>query len=482
LPAITNAWRGRLAWATRTEARVGFATFVLVALVYVPTASLAQAWNSDVQAAIVPAVSLAQTGLPWLEYLPLPDNPFFIQAGDHVVSNRPIGISLLAVPIYVLSGAPYDEWPSAVAAALATALAVSLMHLALRRLVPAGAAAAATAVFAFGTPTWTVSADGLWGHTATQLAISSGVFFASRGRWWLVGVAIGLGALARPHLVAVAFLVGLTLGLRSRSIRPILAIGVPSTVGLLIVISVNRWMLGQWAVSGYGSYPTANLTQADAWTLVDSAVNVAGFLFSPGRGLFVWTPVLLILLPSAIRAARSAPSWVIAFALGGVAYSLVQLRINWFHGVDTFYGYRHALELLTCCLPLFTIAWTRVVDRRLRGLVAGLAAIQLAAMAVGAFASRGFIAMTEVWRDNDLLWLLRQNPLLLAAAIALFAWLGVRTGVDVARRSGSDSVPTAENVTRTADCSNRRVAVPDANTRVQTTDSPREGDPRRPPE
>lgn len=424
---------------TISDRRIAWMTLLVTSTVYIVTSSLDDVYNSDVQAAVIPAIAIAQTGTPWLEGFYSGENIFIGPAGDHVVSNRPIGISLLAVPAYLLAGAPALAWPSAVTAALATASAVTLMHLALRRLVPAGSALAATLVFAFATPTWTVSADSLWGHTVTQLAIAAAVFAASRQRWWWMGVALGVGIWGRPHIAVIALVVGLMLAWSQRSLRTLLAVGIPASAGLGLLVLANRWLYGRWTVSGYGSYVTDNLTSTDAWTLQETLANVAGFFVSPGRGLFVWTPIALILLPAAIKAVRSSPPWVVAFAAGGLAYSLVQLRINWFHGVDAFYGYRLALELVTCLVPLYAIAWQQTRSPLVRGLSAFVVVLQVAAMAVGAFRTSGFISVDEVWTDNSIAWLMRYglstSPIMYGTMIISIVAVALLVG----RRASSDA-------------------------------------------
>ena len=181
------------AWIER-DVLTGVATFVVAIVIYSLTASWTRVHNSDVYAAVIPAIQTAATGVPWLEETRWVDtSPFFVWTGEHLVSNRPVGVVLLAVPFYALVGAPAAVWPSALAAATATAGTVTMLHLAVRRVARPLPAAAATAVFAFGTPTWTVSADGLWGHTVTQFSIAAAALALARERWWIAGVVLGAG-------------------------------------------------------------------------------------------------------------------------------------------------------------------------------------------------------------------------------------------------------------------------------------------------
>jgi hypothetical protein len=226
--------------------------------------------------------------------------------------------------------------------------------------------------------------------------------------------------------------VGVGIAIGHRSFKPLFAVGIPSAVGMASLIAANRWIYERWTLSGYANYTTDNLTDSSSWTIAQSALNVVGFFVAPERGLFVWTPLILILLPAAWRALRISPPWVIAFAAGGLVYTSVQLRINWFHGVDTFFGYRHGLELLTATTPLLAIAWARLASPATKGVASGLAVVQIPAMLVGALVPHGFLSVDQTWTDNSMLWLARQQPIFFAPVLALVAWLAVRAGRGVA--------------------------------------------------
>ena len=103
-------------------------------------------------------------------------------------------------------------------------------------------------------------------------------------------------------------------------------------------------------------------------------MNHLGFWVSPDRGLFVWTPVVLLLLPALVRSWRSLPDWSRALAMGGLAYTLVQLTFNRFSGGDIFYGYRLGLELLAAVTPALALSSPALgsLGRRLVGPVLGL--------------------------------------------------------------------------------------------------------------
>ena len=196
----------------------------------------------------------------------------------------------------------------------------------------------------------------------------------------------------------------------------------------LLYVSAN--LGGTSALGGIGGLDTGGASQPTQ-SAIDYAINWAGFLVAPDRGLFIWTPIALVLLPAAWRSRRHAPDWVLALLVGGLAYTAVQLRINHFHGVDEFFGYRHGLELFTCALPLYAIAWHRARSAAVRGVVAGLFVVQTFAMLLGAVLGHG-LTVHEVWTDNTVLYLLRAAPTLTAPLLLVVAILAVAVGRSVA--------------------------------------------------
>jgi alpha-1,2-mannosyltransferase len=401
----------------------------------------------DAHAASVQAWRIASVGSPWLDDIAGSDEvaqDFFISeaSNGHVVAMRMAGPVLLGVPAYALLHRDPDPTrftltPAGVAASVTTAFSVLLLYLAVRRFVGEAASLAGAAVFALATPTWSVSADGLWTHTLTQFGIAGAAYALSRDRWWLAGVLLGAGMLGRPHLAVVAAIVGLGLAATKRSLLPALGIGIPTLASLGLLAAWNRWMFGSFSVGGAysGRVEAAANGQAEQWA------NYLGFLVSPDRGLFVWSPMLIVLGWAMIRHRAALPDWSWLLVLGGVVYSVVQMRINHFAGGDAFYGYRHGLELLTCVAPAGVIA-VASAGRRLQAVVALLAGIQFAAISVGAVSDSFLLPLSEAWRSNSFAVAVAHNPLLLGAWTLLCALIAVllHTRITTARERSAVGV------------------------------------------
>lgn len=396
--------------------------FLVTVSVYGVTANRESA-SVDTHAASAEAWRIASVGSPWLEDVMddrLGRNPFLREASNgHVVAMRTAGPVIVTVPFYwVLGrGQTADEFgfgPGGVAAATLTAGTVVLVFLALTGLVRRRLALGASLVFAFATPTWSVSADAPWTHTVTQLALAGAAYAMSRDRWWLSGACLSLGIFARPHVALIAAAVGLGVGLSRRSLRIVLSTGLASALGLGLLVLWNHWMFGGWSVGGaYRGRVDAAMAGYNGGPEFASPhaqlLNYLGFLVAPDRGVLVWSPVLLLLVPAIVRCWRTCPDWTRWLAVGGVVYTFFQLRLNYFVGGDFFYGYRHGLELVTCLVPIAAVAYQRS-SRRFQLAVCVLATVQLAAISLGAVTNGFALPLEYAWKDNEFWVALRLNP------------------------------------------------------------------------
>lgn len=407
----------------------------------------------DAHAAMVEAWHIAATGSPWLEgdlSTAMLTNKYIGQAENgHLVGLRMAGPVLAGIPAYWLLNRDADPGqfsysPGALTAALLAAAAVTLLFLSLRSRLTQAASAMAAMAFAFTTPTWTVSADTLWTHPITQLGIAGAAFGASRGRWWLAGLFLAIGMLGRPHVAVIAAVLGLGAALTARSLRPVVGVGVPTVLSLGALVVWNRWMFGVLSIGGaYGDRAEAALAGFEGSSEWDGALpqltNYLGFLVSFDRGLLIWSPVVLILLPALVRGWRQLPAWSRWLLIGGLLYSVAQLRINYFPGGDGFWAYRHALELVTCMLPALAFS-TPHLGRVGRLLLAPVLAGQFAVMSVGAVATGYSVLIGNVWTDNGFWMALRAQPALLGSWLVLWLVLGAVAAVAFERRTTSGDV------------------------------------------
>jgi hypothetical protein len=326
---------------------------------------------------------------------------WIIPVGHHWVSNRFPGATFFAVPLYLLPGAGESApalWPAALAAVVSVTAAVALLHLSLRE-ISRRLGLVMAAAFALGTPAWSVAADALWTHGPAMVALSLVLLGLSRNQPILASVGLALAVPCRPHLGVAGLVIAIYVAIicRDRAWRVWPVIGLAA--GTALLLAYNFAVYDQLTV--LGGYAAGNAPPGGIG-VKELPLNMLGALVSPSRGLLLYTPVILVLLPLSISAWRQAPAWARAAALGGLAYLAVQLYLVRFSGGNRFYSYRVSLEALFLCWPLATVAAAQLVRTGKRWLLALAIIVSVVVTAVGA--TTDFISVVEIspWRQVDL--------------------------------------------------------------------------------
>lgn len=440
---------------TRTVAALLFYGCLLT---YLVTAAYTHQ-SIDTVSTYIPAWQLATHGTLTVDRFADPQL-WFVRAHGRLVSNRFPGAVLFATPFYLLLDHSDRPLPflANLAAATAAAGAVTALFLLLGRLAPRRPALLGALLFAVGSPTWAVSGHALWTHGPAQLALLLALLALAGDHRLLAGLALGGAVLTRPHLVLVAVGVAAALTWRSRSLRPALPLAAGTGVGVVGLLVYNRLAYGGWTLVGaYSSRAAGGGTSTVRSGLggvgpVGFLDNVAGVLVSPGRGVLVLTPFLLLLLPGLPGAWRSAPSWARWAASGGLLYLAAQLWWDDFWGGYGFFSYRVPLETLTLATPLLLLAYQGWTARRAwrRRAFTGLAAVSVGLQAFGVTAPGGGWGPSPVWRAFPVLTVLRSAgpawalvPVGVAALVLLLCRPGGLLGPVRPIRPGRDDLVTA---------------------------------------
>lgn len=342
-------------------------------------------YHSIVLDPIAPLTGQGRYGAFWMVTAP----------SGHIISLYPVVLPVLIAPLY-LPAVGYLHlrgWTDRrldytarvmekLSASLVAALSASLLYLLLRRRAAAPIALLLTLAYAFGTTTWVISSQGLWQHGMAELLVIGALLLltapCTAPRALAAGLLCGLIAGNRPPDVVLAAALG-AYGLFWAGRRAaLLAAGVALPVGLVLLY--NLGVAGHIA-GGYGRVGKPGFFQHDLLS------GLGGLLFSPTRGLFVFSPFLLFLvlawrhLPRGV-CGRGERALTLAMSTGVVLQVLLYARTDWRTGIS--WGPR----FLTDLLPL--LVWMLVpVVSALRGLgrVCFLLAVgaAIAIEAVGAF-------------------------------------------------------------------------------------------------
>lgn len=319
---------------------------------------------------------------------------FWIMRGreGQFISKYPLVVPLVVTPLYL----PAVRYLDAVAwdphvfdkvarimeklcASLIAAASVGLLYMLLRRRSEPSMAAMLSLVFAFGTTAWVISSQALWMHGIAQLLII--------GAMWL---------LTGPCTTVRAAMAGLTCALIAAN-RPPDAVfaAVLGVYGLFWAQEKWGWFVAAGTLPvlftvAYNLGIAGHLAGAYALSVHSSDFNdhflegVAGLLFSPTRGLFVYSPFLLFVPCLFLRALREprVRGLTLALCAAMVAQVVGYAMVDWRQGIA--WGPRWLTDmvpLLIWMLPPIVAA----LSRSGRVLFGAACAAAVAIQAVGAF-------------------------------------------------------------------------------------------------
>lgn len=440
---------------TWLERHLGWTTFVVSFLIFLATTTPGPV-SIDIGSSEVAAWTIVRTGAPWIDNLApedaaptwpgglryvrasrsvgghtivVPTPMVWIGTGrdGHRVIDRTPGAIVAALPAYAVAAllgdrsGPPPQWPERLTTALLAAWALALMAAALAGFVPRRAAVLSTLGLGFATPFWSAGADQLWTHCVTAVGIAGMAYAAQRDRWWLVGVFAGVGLWGRLHVAVIAAVVGLAVASRRRNVGVALKVALPSLALMGLAAGWGKWVYGVWRPQGgYGTISGyANAAAASRHSL---AVNELGLLVSPEVGLFVWTPVLLVLIAVAILRWRGIPDWAQWLAVGGALYLVIQGGLDVFTGGSGFWGYRLGLETVIAATPALAFAIAEHLRSRratrMRPVLIFLVGLQVGAIGFGAVGNVA-VGSGHGWRDFDLVTAAHRWPLPFGTAVVL---------------------------------------------------------------
>jgi len=379
---------------------------------------------------------------------------WFARERGHVASLYPLVTPLLATPLYVpavlyLDAYGWDdvkavqvagEVTEKIAASCIAAASAGLMFWLLRRQMSRPRALLLVTAFALGTETWTISSQALWQHGTAELLLVVALLAVTRpptaGGLLAAGLACGLMIANRPPDAVLAAALALYVPfwarpperpigspperpLRTRPAgRPSLARPLARSLLFFAAAAVPLAL-----VAGYDLVSFGNLSGGYGYVLTVASSpgsffrhpfwpGLAGELFSPGKGLFVYTPFLL-LLPIWLRRSLQPPHRLLAvfLAVGTAAQLAIYAKTDWRGGWS--YGPRY----LTDMLPVLVWLLAPVVES-LRGAsfaaFVAASAFSIYVQAVGSFFYPGAGSdelyypggpaspdFTNVWKPRD---------------------------------------------------------------------------------
>jgi hypothetical protein len=327
----------------------------------------------------------------------------------HIVSTRfpgkyastfGIGAGLCALPIIAPVRALVGDlasrldllwWLAKLAAALSVSGAVAFLYFAALRYLSVRSAALIALAYGLASCAFSISSQALWQHGPCELFLAMGAYFllgkADRRSSLLCGLGFALAVLCRPSSGLVAICIGGYFLIADRRRLPWFALGgLPVAVLLLVYSQVTFGSPLSFGQLGVGtSVALAKTGKPELWQ-TPLALGIAGLLLSPGRGLFIYTPLALFAVWGAGRAFRD-PAWKDLRPLAVAALLLLGLAAKWFDWWGGWcFGYRPIVDLVILLAYLsFPVANAVATSKARKVAFAGLFAYSFGVQVLGAF-------------------------------------------------------------------------------------------------
>ena len=294
---------------------------------------------------------------------------FVMETKGHYLSSYPIVTPTLITPIYVI---PYlllkiIQYPmdlfnpgflaivymlEKLSASLIAAISGIFVYLSLKMLLNRKTALVGVIIYAFATNTWATSSQALWQHGLVELLLSMMVYLIlinektkSSNNYIYLGVLTGLFIFNRP--VDSPLLLPILYYIVISSKRNILSYLIAMFLSAAPFMFYNFYYFGN-LFGGYGNLLSQfSLSSANM-------INFMGLLISPSRGLFVYSPILILSILGYAKIGRVLNArirtlfCIFAFSIliQIVVYSC--FRVWWA-------GWSYGPRFLTGMLPLLTI-------------------------------------------------------------------------------------------------------------------------------
>lgn len=390
-------------------------------------------WSGDTLPSSYLPISILEHGTLYLDYFhslygakasktyhdganPLPYYLTFVKG--HYVSGYSPWPAFMAIPIYavpVLAHAPLPLksilfWAK-LSAAMITAFSVLFLFWALREIVSVGWATVIALVYAFGTSAFSINSRAFYEHGPSVFFLTLGLFFLIKGEkndstLPFAGLCFSAAVLMRytDALIALPVCFYVFHKYRNVFVRYLYYSSPPA----FLLLAYNHWYLGSVWNTGY--FQLGSRTANNAWS-TPFWQGFSGLLFSPSRGLFIYSPILLMSLVGIWLVWRRGPISLRYLSIG--IFLVVLLISKWFMWWG---GYGYGPRLLAGIAPLlcfFLYPLGQIMRKRsyLLSTFVLLAGLSISMNAIGAYWYDGqWDAQESVRQHPQRLWSWKNSP------------------------------------------------------------------------
>lgn len=373
-PELVGESEARYRWRPEWLAATSLCLFIF-ALAYLSPVTFAAA---DPHFSLITAQSIVDHGTIRLDAYQETDAPLFDQFyyqlakyNDHTYYNYPLGPSIVTLPAVWLSrqlGKDMlligdNHWLQNLLSAAIVPFVFVVLYLMGRAYLPPRSSLIITTVTVLGSSLLSTMATALWNLDFTVLFLSLAFLLVARfdsdrtldSHPVLIGLFLFAAYLCRPS--AAIYILVILLYLLAKDRRALFVAASTSLMLLVVFVLFSKREYGQWLPFYYTASSWFNT--ADIWK------PLYGLLLSPARGLFIFSPFLILVPFGAVWLIRHKSGallfWLCAFGFGLHILSVATTRQWWG-------GYSFGPRLLTDAMPalaLMTILLWRDARERL---------------------------------------------------------------------------------------------------------------------
>jgi hypothetical protein len=210
-------------------------------------------------------------------------------------------------------------------------------------------------ISSMGTALWTINFSTVFIGLSVLLLVRYESGKASTAHPIVLGVLLFLAFFSRAS--SAAFIIAALGYLLLKDRRQFLITGATSLLFLIIFMSWSRLEFGTW-LPAYYSITRLQADRESIW------IGILGNLISPSRGIFVFSPFFLLIIPGALLLrrllARRILVWM-AVCWFLLALLVISRAVNWWGGVS--FGPRMMTENLLALIVLMIIIWSLACQR-----------------------------------------------------------------------------------------------------------------------
>jgi len=289
----------------------------------------------------------------------------FMKRGRRVYSAFPVGMALLSIPFYIpffLLGLTSQSVFIHMAGKIAVSFFSALSAVYVYRLLEAGLSkpdsVMISVAYGVGTTLWSISSQDMYQHAGTQLFLAGFIYYLVKSRvnqgnikW--AGFSLGLAYFIRYSVIIFTPIFIVYVWIQHRKKLPVFLASMAFPIILITVINLS--------IYGHVLGPYERNLGEGIWRF--KPASFLGLLFSPSRGLLVYSPFLVFSLSGVKKALDEKnllyTSFIIAILVHTLFFSFFH---NWYGGHT--WGPRMMSETLPFLMALLGLGYPQIKSRR----------------------------------------------------------------------------------------------------------------------